>query len=105
MTRADAEEQLRALAGVAVWNLAAPAVIRPHRDGWLIFMRAQLRLVRDPRGGGGRAARRPPRQRHPDRTALTKTGAQRGFRFRRQGKRPEDQHPAPAARAAAKPAR
>ena len=23
------------------WNLAAPAVIRPHRDGWLIFMRAQ----------------------------------------------------------------
>ena len=41
MTRADAEEPLRALAGAAVWNLAAPAVIRPHRDGWLIFMRAQ----------------------------------------------------------------
>ena len=40
MTRADAEEQLRALAG-AVWNLAAPAVIRHRRDGWLIFMRAQ----------------------------------------------------------------
>jgi hypothetical protein len=41
VTRVGAEEQLRALAGVAVWNLAAPAVIRPHRDGWLIFMRAQ----------------------------------------------------------------
>ena len=41
MTRAGAEEQLRALAGAAVWHLAAPAVIRPHRDGWLIFMRAQ----------------------------------------------------------------
>ncbi len=24
---------------MAVWNLAVPAVIRPHRDGWLIFMR------------------------------------------------------------------
>jgi hypothetical protein len=33
VTRADAEEPLRALAGAAV--------IRPHRDGWLIFMRAQ----------------------------------------------------------------
>jgi hypothetical protein len=32
------EEQLRALVGVAVWNLAAPAVIRPHHDRWLIFM-------------------------------------------------------------------
>lgn len=41
MTRADVAEQLRGLAGAAVWNLAAPAVIRPHRDGWLIFMRAQ----------------------------------------------------------------
>ena len=41
MTRADAEEQLRALAGAAVWNLAGPAVIRHHRDGWLIFMRAR----------------------------------------------------------------
>lgn len=41
MTRADVEEQLRALAGVAVWNLSAPAVIRPHRDGWLIFPRAR----------------------------------------------------------------
>jgi hypothetical protein len=41
VTRAGAEEQLRALAGAAVWNLAAPAVIRRHRDGWLIFMRAR----------------------------------------------------------------
>ncbi len=41
MSRAGAEEQLRALAGAAVWNLAAPAVIRPHRGGWLMFMRAQ----------------------------------------------------------------
>lgn len=41
MTRADAEEQLRALADAAVWNLAVPAVIRPHRDGWLIFLRGQ----------------------------------------------------------------
>jgi hypothetical protein len=41
VTRAGAEEQLRALAGAAVWNLAAPAVVRRHRDGWLIFMRAQ----------------------------------------------------------------
>ena len=39
MTRAGVEEQLRALTGVAIWNLAAPAVIRPHRDGWLIFLR------------------------------------------------------------------
>jgi hypothetical protein len=38
VTRAGVEEQSRALAGVAVWNLAAPAVIRPHRDGWVIFM-------------------------------------------------------------------
>ncbi|HEY7015028.1 MAG TPA: hypothetical protein VH480_19860 [Streptosporangiaceae bacterium] len=38
MTPTGVEEQLRALAGAAVWNLAAPAVIRPHRDGWLIFM-------------------------------------------------------------------
>jgi hypothetical protein len=41
VTCADAEEQLHALAGAAVWNLADPAVIRHHRDGWLIFMRAQ----------------------------------------------------------------
>lgn len=39
MTRAGVEEQLRALTGVAVWNLAAPAVNRPHHDGWLIFLR------------------------------------------------------------------
>ena len=39
MTRAEAAEQLRTLATVAVRNLAVPAVIRPHRDGWLIFMR------------------------------------------------------------------
>ncbi len=39
MTRAGAAEQLRTLATVAVWNLAVPAVIRPHRNGWLIFMR------------------------------------------------------------------
>ena len=41
MTRVGVEEQLRALTGVAVWNLAAPAVIRPHRDGWLIFLCAR----------------------------------------------------------------
>jgi len=41
VTRAGVEEQLRALTGVAVWNLAAPAVIRLHRDGWLIFLRAR----------------------------------------------------------------
>jgi len=41
VTRAGVVEQLRTLATVAVWNLAVPAVIRPHRDGWLIFMRAQ----------------------------------------------------------------
>lgn len=41
MTRAGTEGQLHALAGAAVRTLAAPAVIRPHRDGWLIFMRAQ----------------------------------------------------------------
>ena len=40
MTRAEAVEQLRTLGTVAVWNLAVPAVIiRPHRDGWLIFLR------------------------------------------------------------------
>jgi hypothetical protein len=33
-----AVEQLRTLGAVAVWNLAAPAVIRPRRDGWLIFI-------------------------------------------------------------------
>jgi len=49
VTRTGAEEQLRALAGVAVWNLAAPAVIRPHRDGWLIFMRAQYAWYGTPR--------------------------------------------------------
>ena len=41
MTRAGTDDQLRALAGTAVWTLATPAVIRPYRDGWLIFMRAQ----------------------------------------------------------------
>ena len=41
MTRADAVEQLRALASAAVWNLCVPAVIRPHREGWLIFMRGR----------------------------------------------------------------
>ena len=39
MTRAEAVEQLRTLATVAVRDLAVPAVIRPRRDGWLIFMR------------------------------------------------------------------
>ena len=39
MTRAEAAEQLRTLATVAVRDLAVPAVIRPRRDGWLIFMR------------------------------------------------------------------
>ena len=39
MTRPEAAEQLRTLATVAVRDLAVPAVIRPHRDGWLIFMR------------------------------------------------------------------
>jgi hypothetical protein len=29
------------LASVAVWDLCIPAVIRPHRDGWLIFMRGR----------------------------------------------------------------
>ena len=38
MTRAEAVEQLRTLGTVAVRDLAVPAVIRPHRDGWLIFM-------------------------------------------------------------------
>ena len=40
VTRAEAAEQLRTLATVAVRNLAAPAVIRPRRDGWLIFIPA-----------------------------------------------------------------
>ena len=26
---------------MAVWNLAVPAVIRPCRDGWLIFLPGQ----------------------------------------------------------------
>ena len=39
MTRAEAVEQLRTLATAAVRDLAVPAVIRPHRDGRLIFMR------------------------------------------------------------------
>ena len=39
MTRAEAVEQLRTLGTAAVRDLAVPAVIRPHRDGWLIFMR------------------------------------------------------------------
>jgi hypothetical protein len=38
VTRAKAAEQLRTLGTVAPWNLAAPAVIRPRRDGWLIFI-------------------------------------------------------------------
>jgi hypothetical protein len=38
VTRAEAAEQLRALGTMAVWNPAVPAVIRPRRDGWLIFM-------------------------------------------------------------------
>jgi hypothetical protein len=25
----------------AVWNLFVPTVIRPHRDGWLTFMRGR----------------------------------------------------------------
>lgn len=41
MTRPSVEEQLRALTRVAVWNLANPAVIRPHRVGWLIFLHAR----------------------------------------------------------------
>jgi hypothetical protein len=39
VTRAEAVEQLRTLGTVAVRDLAVPAIIRPHRDGWLIFMR------------------------------------------------------------------
>jgi len=40
VTRAEAaEQQLRTPDTAAVWNLAVPAVIRPRRDGWLIFMR------------------------------------------------------------------
>ena len=39
MTRDEAVEQLRTLGTAAVWNLAVPAVIRPHADGWLIFLR------------------------------------------------------------------
>lgn len=38
MTRAEAAEQLRTLATVVVRDLAAPALIRPRRDGWLIFI-------------------------------------------------------------------
>jgi hypothetical protein len=38
VTRAEAVAQLRTLGTVAVWNLAVPAVIRPCRDGWLIFL-------------------------------------------------------------------
>jgi hypothetical protein len=41
VTPDDAVQHLRALAGAAVWNLSGPAVIRPHRDGWLIFMRGR----------------------------------------------------------------
>jgi hypothetical protein len=41
VTRAEAAGQLRALASVAVWSLCGPAVIRPYRDGWLIFMRGR----------------------------------------------------------------
>jgi hypothetical protein len=39
VTPAEAVEQLRTLGTVAVRDLAVPAVIRPRRDGWLIFMR------------------------------------------------------------------
>jgi hypothetical protein len=41
VTRAGAEKHLRALAGAAVLESSRLAVIRPHRDGWLISMRAQ----------------------------------------------------------------
>lgn len=41
MTRAGAVEQLWTLGTAAVRDLAVPAVIRPHRDGWLIFMRGR----------------------------------------------------------------
>lgn len=41
MTRAEAAEQLRTLGAVAVWNLAAPAVIRPRLDGLLIFIHGE----------------------------------------------------------------
>ena len=64
MTRAGAVEQLRTLGTVAVRDLAAPAVIRPRRDGWLIFMpgeehawhgtaemAADALLAREQRGG------------------------------------------------------
>ncbi len=39
MTRAGAVAQLRTVGTVAVRDLAVPAVIRPRRDGWLIFLR------------------------------------------------------------------
>jgi hypothetical protein len=38
VTRAEAAGQPRTLGAVAVRDLAVPAVIRPRRDGWLIFM-------------------------------------------------------------------
>ena len=41
MTRAEAVARLRTLGAVAVRDLAAPAVIRPRRDGWLIFLPGQ----------------------------------------------------------------
>ena len=41
MTRAEAVEQLRTLGTVAAWDLAVPAVIRPCRDGWLIFLHGE----------------------------------------------------------------
>jgi hypothetical protein len=41
VTRAGAVAQLQPLGTVAVWNLAVPAVIRPCRDGWLIFLPGQ----------------------------------------------------------------
>lgn len=53
MTRAGAAERLRALTSVAVWNLAAPAVIRPYRDGWLIYMRGQHAWYGTPEAAAG----------------------------------------------------
>jgi hypothetical protein len=41
VTRAGAVEHLRTLGTVAVRDLAVAAVIRPRRDGWLIFMPGQ----------------------------------------------------------------
>jgi hypothetical protein len=46
VTRAEAVEQLRTLGTAAVRDLAVPAVFRPHRDGWLIFMRGRYARYR-----------------------------------------------------------